>query len=97
MWLDMALDRIKQVPLLVELFGLLEIMILSLIFVGRGFDIVIFVSEQHNMALSFLIEEISSLIFPFWLRPLTFREEIVIRFFWLDKVGGRLREGGVGV
>jgi len=65
MWFEMALERIKHAPLLAELFGLLEIIILSLIFVRRGFEVVVLVSEQHRIALSFLIDLISSFIFPY--------------------------------
>ena len=67
MWHDTFVVKIMQVPLLADEFGLLEMMILLFILLGSGLFIVILVSVQQKIALSFSIALMISLSFPLWL------------------------------
>jgi len=73
-----------QAPLLAEVLGLLEMIVLSLTFLGRGLDSVDLVSEQQKIALSLVILSVRALNFSLWLRPLTLSVDMVIRFLYVD-------------
>ena len=76
------IDFVRNIaaPLLAVLFGWLEMIVMLLEVFGRGLCIVALVSEQQSILLSLNITLVSSLSLPFYERPLTFREEIVMRF-----------------
>lgn len=81
----MSLVRIIHAPLLVELLGELEIIVVPLLVFGKGFVKDDLVSEQQRILFSFVMALVSSDNLPFWDRPLTFNVEIVIRFLCLER------------
>ena len=72
-------------PLLADKFGLLDIMILLFILLGNGLFVVDLVSVQQKIALSFFMDLMISLSFPFWFSPRTFSVEIVRRFLIFEE------------